>query len=402
MSVKIKKEPIYLLAFLISIIVLFMIRPSHGKKIQLKSDILNQSDVVNLIKKIEFNQIKKKYYIDNKVITTNINYSLQKIVEKELKKKERYKRARPLEVIIRAIDPDNGNVILAANFVKNKPVNFTTQYPAASLFKIISAAGVIDMYGYNQNTNLYFNGASHTLYRSQLRNKKNRYTNRITLKNAFAKSVNPVFGKIGNILGEKNIYYYSNLFGFNENINSDFPSKSGKTKIIKRRYNLAEIASGFNRETIITPLFGSIISSTIVNNGKVYKPHIVKYITDINGNKLYESRPELHKEILRGRTLKVLRELMVKTVKAGTARKAFRKVRYDRMMKHLVIGGKTGSINNRKHNIKYDWFAGFAKDKKSKKSIAISVLVMHGKYIGNRSGEYAYLIIKNFFKGLNA
>lgn len=399
MLLALKKQPDLILAFLIFAIVFLFFSSTHGKKIDSDNHSISQScDVSEISEKIDFSKIKKSYRIDDKVVTTNINFGLQMAVEKEFDKRGRLTRGKPVDVIIRAIDPANGNVILAANFSKDKPLNFTTLYPAASIFKIVSAAGVVDKYGFDANKVLFYNGASHTLYRSQLRDRKNRYTNRTTLKNAFAKSVNPVFGKIGKKLGIKNLNYYSEIFGFDDDIKTDVPLILGKTKRIKNSYNIAETASGFNRETIISPIFGSIISSSIINNGKVFKPHFIKSIKDRDGKTLYRVKPELHKEILRGRTLKVLRELMVRTVKNGTARKAFRRARYDRFMRGLVIGGKTGSISNHKHSIRYDWFTGFARSKKDDRAIALSVLVMHGKYLGKRSGDYAYMIIKNYFK----
>jgi membrane carboxypeptidase/penicillin-binding protein len=48
------------------------------------------------------------------------------------------------------------------------------------------------------------------------------------------------------------------------------------------------------------------------------------------------------------------------TIDKGTCRKAFRGYQRDRVLSKLAIGGKTGSINNKTNDIRFDWFVGFA------------------------------------------
>ena len=62
------------------------------------------------------------------------------------------------------------------------------------------------------------------------------------------------------------------------------------------------------------------------------------------------------------------------------------------------IGGKTGSISNRSNELRYDWFVGFAEEKKGSEKIAVSVVVAHEEYIGTRAGQYARLVIERFFR----
>ncbi len=88
---------------------------------------------------------------------------------------------------------------------------------------------------------------------------------------------------------------------------------------------------------------------------------------------------------------------MQATIRSGTSRKAFRGYRYDKVLSRLVIGGKTGSISNLEHTSKYDWFVGFAKDKKAPESIAVSVLVVHGDKVGRKAGSYARLAIRAYY-----
>ena len=89
---------------------------------------------------------------------------------------------------------------------------------------------------------------------------------------------------------------------------------------------------------------------------------------------------------------------MRRTVTHGTARKTFRRMKKDKVLSRLTIGGKTGSIDTRDHGARYDWFAGYADGPDRKDAIAVAVLVAHEKFIGRRAGEYARRAIREHFR----
>ena len=89
---------------------------------------------------------------------------------------------------------------------------------------------------------------------------------------------------------------------------------------------------------------------------------------------------------------------MRETVRRGTARKQFRSRTKDRVLSQLEIGGKTGSIDNADHDVRYDWFVGFARYPRSKDAIAVAAVVAHEKYIGRRAGEYARMAMTEYFR----
>ena len=63
----------------------------------------------------------------------------------------------------------------------------------------------------------------------------------------------------------------------------------------------------------------------------------------------------------------------------------------------LQIGGKTGSIDNASHDVRYDWFVGFARERAGKKQVVVAVMVGHQKYIGTRATEYALMALSQYF-----
>ena len=330
------------------------------------------------------------------LVQTSIDPSLQNYLIKKLDRKN------SSQIAIVAMDPEDGRILTMVGYDKTDPLkNPCTEsaFPAASIFKIITAAAAIEKCDLHLDSVLKFNGRRHTLYRSQLKEKTNKYTNKISLKNAFAKSVNPVFGKLGALyLGKDELESYARAFGFNHPINFEISLSPSETVITDEPYQLAEVASGFNRQTKMSPVHGALIAATIFNRGKLIEPTIVDRIVGENGLELYHSRPATINQAVEPDTSNALHELMTATTRSGTVRGAVRRYRRDKIISRLEIGGKTGTINNKTDDVKYDWFVGYAQDKDGDGKLILSVLVAHQKYIGIRATQYAIMAFKQYFK----
>ena len=329
-------------------------------------------------------------------VRTNLDMELQQyLLDKMDRVNSRY-------IGIVAMAPDTGRLLAMAGFNKIDPGQnpcLVADYPAASLFKIITAAAAAETKGYTAASRLKFNGYKHTLYKRQLTDKTNRYTNSISFRDSFAQSVNPVFGKIGALyLDRKVLETYGNAFGFNQEVNFEIPWGRSHLTVKDGAYERAEIASGFNRRTTMSPLHGAVIVSAIVNAGKPVEPTLVDRIEDAAGNIVYQSQPRFLPPAVSPQTADVLDQLMAATITSGTARKPFRGYTRNKVLSRLNLGGKTGSIYNRDHDARFDWFVGFATEKKGPEKIVVSVMVAHEKYIGIRAGQYARMAIEHYFK----
>ncbi len=329
-------------------------------------------------------------------VQTSIDPSLQKYLTQKLDRKN----SSHIGIVV--MDPTDGRILSLVGFDKADSSNnpcLDSSFPAASIFKIVTAAAALENGNLRLDSKLRYNGRKYTLYKSQLKEKRNKYTNTITLKEAFAKSVNPVFGKLGTLyLGKSQLESYAAAFGFNREINFEVFLAPSKTVITDEPYQWAEIACGFNRQTTMSPVHGALISATIFNKGKLIEPTIVERISDEKGVDLYQSQPAVVTQAFAPRTSAAMRELMKTTIRSGTVRGTFRKYRRDKIISRLEIGGKTGTINNKTDDIKYEWFVGYAQDKASDTTIILSVLVAHQKYIGIRAPQYAIMAFKKYFK----
>jgi cell division protein FtsI/penicillin-binding protein 2 len=329
-------------------------------------------------------------------VQTSIDPSLQNYLSQKLDRKN----SSHIGIVV--MDPDDGRILSLVGFDKADPSNnpcLDSSFPAASIFKIVTAAAALEKGNLRLDSKLQYNGRKYTLYKSQLKEKRNKYTNTITLKEAFAKSVNPVFGKLGTLyLGKTQLESYASAFGFNRQINLEVFLAPSQTVITDEPYQWAEIACGFNRQTTMSPVHGALISATIFNRGKLIEPTIVERISDEKGVNLYQSQPAVVTQAYAPHTSAAMRELMKTTIRSGTVRGTFRKYRRDKIISRLEIGGKTGTINNKTDDIKYEWFVGYAQDKEGDSKIILSVLVAHQKYIGIRAPQYAIMAFKKYFK----
>jgi len=310
------------------------------------------------------------------------------------------KNSRYIGIVV--MQANTGRILALAGFNKIDTANnpcIQRTFPAASIFKIVTAAAAVDHCGYDASTPMRFNGYKHTLYKNQLKERTNRYTNTLSFKDAFAQSVNPIFGKLGTVyLGKNVLEEYAIAFGFNQPIHFELPVIPSTIQIKDKPYNWAEVASGFNNDTVISPVHGAMIASAVVNGGRMVTPTIVDRVADQDGRLLYQGQPTWRGRAMTKRASKVLAKLMETTVRSGTGRKAFRNRKRDRVLSKLRIGGKTGNIFNRAHDARFDWFVGFAEEKNGHGQLVFAALVAHEEYIGIRATRYARIAMTHYFK----
>ena len=118
-------------------------------------------------------------------------------------------------------------------------------------------------------------------------------------------------------IGRDNFENYQQIFGFGQKTNIDLPGETRTDSLIYTGDNmtvvdLATNAFGQNFNTTMIQLATGFCS--IVNGGKFYQPHVVKRITDENGNVVQEIQPTLLRETISESTSETLRQYMYSTV----------------------------------------------------------------------------------------
>ncbi len=206
------------------------------------------------------------------------------------------------------------------------------------------------------------------------------------VRKAIAESVNTFFYYIGGGyenftgLGVDKIVSYFKKFLLGTRLGIDLPnegvgfvpSKEWKEAVKKERWYVGDtyhIAIG-QGDLIVTPLQVAAYTMFFANGGTMYRPHLVKELTDPNGNSVRKVEPVvISKDILSPDNIKIIREGMRQTVTSGSARS----------MSSLPVeaAGKTGTAQWSSKKDPHGWFTGFAPY--DNPEIVITVLVEEGK-----------------------
>jgi penicillin-binding protein A len=372
--------------------------------VSLAAEPTSRKDIGKLLDRKAFNNLTEKsvelpYDGQSRRVETTLDVDLQRYLL------ERIDRVNSRYVGIVVMEATTGRVLAMPGFDRTDPESnpcLDSKFPAASIFKIVTAAAAVDQCGYTADSPMHFTGNKHTLYKRQLANKIDRYATTIPFREAFAQSVNPVFGKIGGLQLQRALLESSaEAFGFNETLDFELALPPSHFHVTDEPYQWAELASGFNRDTTISPIHGAMMASAVLNAGRMVTPSIIERIDDDQGEVLYRLEADVElPPTMSAQAAAVLRQMMEDTVSSGTARKAFRHL--DNKLAYLQIGGKTGSIDSASHDLRYDWFVGYAREPQGARQIVMAIVVAHEKFIGIRAAEYARMAITRYFSSNHA
>lgn len=324
----------------------------------------------------------------------NIDPGLQAAVMKEL---EKY---RPDYGVVVAIDAETGAVLAMADIQRDGAPHLSlalrASYPAASVFKTVTAAAAIDLGKADASTVLPYNGKTTTLYKKNVFNhRNNKWTRHDTLEDSFSRSVNTVFARLGiYTVGGEALLQYSERFGFNTPVDTDMPVETSTIELDPGEdWSIAETASGYTRGTNISPVHGAMLAATIINDGVMPPARLIDAITDEYGIILFESDPGSAERIIRPETAAEMRKLMRETVRSGSASRPFRG--FSRDFKDIEVGGKTGSLTGFHPEGKYDWFVGYATD--GTRKIAYAALCINKEFWYVKSSYLARRLVESYF-----
>ena len=331
------------------------------------------------------------------IAETSIDTSLQNYITRFLQ------RSLTRQAAVIVLKPASGQILAMAGYSKDGDIEgekicLQANLPAASLFKIVSAAAAIEARNFTPGKSLYFLGGKYTLYKNQLTQDTGRWATSTTFQSAFSGSINPVFGKIGIYdLGQELLTKYADKFLFNHEIPFDLSLGMSRIKVPDDAFGLAEIASGFNKRTLISPIHATLLTAAVANNGTVMRPWIVSALNDGAGKILYTTSPSKLANPINKNTAEHMKSLMKATVKSGTCYSAFLPLRQKKLFSNISLGAKSGTINDRNDKYKYDWLTAYAMPETGDKGISITVFAVHGEKLGIRAKDIAKYIIDYYY-----
>jgi cell division protein FtsI/penicillin-binding protein 2 len=277
-----------------------------------------------------------------------------------------------------AIEPSSGKVLAYVSHSSANPgagdLARDPSPPAASVFKVITAAALVDA-GVSPEAQVCYGGGMQRLVDADLVDDAKRDRNCASLAQALGDSINTVFAKLADrTLTAKVVERYAQAFGFGHALPFAAATRPSPVEVPVERLELARTAAGF-WHTHMSPLHGALIAATIANDGVMPRPLLVDRVLDAAGNPLFVSSPSPHRSVISRTTARTVGHMMTETVTRGTSRSAFHDPRGRPFLPGISVAGKTGSLSSDQPYRAYSWWVGFAPE--DKPQVALAALVVN-------------------------
>ena len=282
-----------------------------------------------------------------------------------------------------------------------------SSYPPASTFKIVLTTAVLSEGTFSPEQTIYCPGMIN--YGNQPWRCWNRGGHgRLNLRGALANSCNIYYMTVGrDNLGVDRISEYARKYGYGEITDIDLPGEipgliptpQWKEHRYHERWVAGDtmnmsIGQGF---TLVTPLQVCNLVSMVVNNGIIYKPHILKEVRDPITNAVEKViQPKvLHESSISPSIYELVRQDMRGVVSNGTASYINRAV--------VQIAGKTGTAEFGLSTRWHSWFTAYAPYNSTNpdEQIIVTVVLENSESQSSESVLACGYIIQGYFTKQN-
>lgn len=274
-----------------------------------------------------------------------------------------------------AIEPSTGRVLAYVSHSSADPnagdIARDPSPPSASVFKLITAAALIDA-GLGPDTRTCYSGGFHRVTTADLTGDGRQCA---TLSEALGGSINTVFAKLADRhLNSQRLVRFASAFGYGQALPFDAPTQASPAEVPVDRLEFARTAAGF-WHTQMSPLHAAMMAATIANGGVMQRASMVDRVVDRHGNVLSQHEPRAFRSVIDRRTAELVSQMMVRTVSHGTARSAFHDERGTPFLPGIKVAGKTGSLDQNGPYRAYSWWVGHAPA--DHPTIAVAALVVN-------------------------
>jgi penicillin-binding protein A len=277
------------------------------------------------------------------------------------------------------MDVRTGRLLVYASQVKEGTpfdVNARASAPAASVFKVITGAALIERAALTADSRQCYHGGKSRILAEELEDNETLDKSCVTLGEAMGRSLNVVFGKLARKhLSAEDVVSFAGAFGFGAPVPFAVQNEAPRIEMPTEPLEFARAAAGF-WHTTLSPLAAAVLAQTVASSGVSLQPIIVSKILD-HGRPTWEDggEPQILRRAVKTTTASELSAMMSHTVKDGSARAAFVDRRGNPYLTGIDVAGKTGTLTKYDENRHYTWFVGFAPA--DKPEVAVAALVVN-------------------------
>jgi len=289
------------------------------------------------------------------------------------------------------LEAGSGRVLALAEHSKAEPgrrgLALAALAPAASIFKIVTAAALLER-GVGPDDEVCYHGGRRRLAPGLLADDPHRDRRCTSLSTAFGHSTNVVFAKLADRgLDAAALRAVAERFLFNAPIAFSLPVERSAADIPDDAFGLANAAAGFG-DVRLSPLHAALLGA-IVANGGLYVPPVL--VDDVLDGPV--PAPAAPTRVVDEAVAAGLAAMMRNTVTSGTARRVFRHPAP--ALRGVEVAGKTGSLADRSPYRDYSWFVGFAPA--GRPEVVVATVVVNERLWHARAPTVAKEALEAFF-----
>ncbi|MFO0549061.1 MAG: penicillin-binding transpeptidase domain-containing protein [Polyangiaceae bacterium] len=259
------------------------------------------------------------------------------------------------------------------------------KYPGASLFKVVTAATLLDKDKLHLGDTVCYQGGESRLVEDDIKPGCRSGDAKVKFEVALGRSLNVVFARAAmKHLKPSVLAGMAEDFGIGAPPPLDLPADATSIKIPDDDLGFARAASGFGVAKM-SPLAALDIMTTIANGGERLRLTVSGAPDDVK-------RQSLGRVIKRDTARDLVRMLEV-TTRSGTSAKAFAP---QEGKPTLSVAGKTGTLLYKKPKRLVSWFAGFAPSREPE--IAVAVMLANDEKWWRKGNEVARDVFDAYFE----
>ena len=287
-------------------------------------------------------------------INLTIDLNIQKSLEREMNNiKDMFNPDMALALVV---NPKTGEILGMASYPDYDPNNYQkyntktlsrnlpiwASYEPGSTFKIMTMATSVNEEIIDIFNDHFYDAGKVTVDGAVLKCWKSGGHGDQTYLQVLQNSCNPGFVKLGQMLGKERLFDYINKFGFGEKTGIDLNGEGeGILFPLEKVHNVELATSAFGQGGSVTPIQQVMAVSSVVNGGYLYKPYIVKSISDNTNTIIKENSKVFKRRTISSKTSSIMRTALESVVAKGGGKKAY--------IEGYRIGGKTGTAQKQEN-----------------------------------------------------
>ncbi len=335
--------------------------------------------------------------------TSTLDRTLQRAGERLLR------AADPMEGGIVAVDPKSGRILTyAARSRSGRPAQVLgeAKLPAASLFKIVTTAALLETSAVSPRDQICISGGMHGIDRGHLEPARGPKAECGPFAYALGHSKNAVFAQLATRwLSRNDLLTTAERIGFNARLpllDHVRPVELGRLSVPYDDLSFARTAAGF-QDSSLSPVGAAYLATLVARGGEPIdlrlRDHELVSDPQAAADKASKPRPE---RAFSKRTADRLTRMLEVTIETGTCRAAFSSPDGKRYLKGIKVAGKTGTLRagrgeqGETNTSMTSWFVGFAPSRNPE--IVVAVMLVNGQVYRRKANELARDMLRTYFR----